>query len=91
MEHFVVFHKDVGGRTHDTYFKNWQNARRYMLHDIADCKKHGWDDTPLHEGFNSGKGFAFCDCWGSTPEGEAVCWCLLDAYFDDHLLDFIKD
>ena len=85
---FTAFRKSVGGRSHNRYFHDWDNAKAAMEKDIKDMVGAKLAIvTKRYDHFNHAKGFYVYEANGLSHKGEAISWALIDSYFEDETGD----
>lgn len=80
---FAILRKTVDNRTHDLYFKCWENAKKEMQKEIEARKSHGWKVVRFLDEFNRSKGISIYQCEMITTDNEKAIFALIDGYFMD--------
>ena len=81
---FTIYRKSVGGRRHDTYYRNWDNAKRELNESMKSALDHiGGTITRTIDRFNAEKGFYEYQVEATLSTGEKCIWALIDGYFSD--------
>ena len=81
---FSIYRKNVGGRVHDRYFKNWDKANEELLADVERMRDVcGGKVTESTERVNVDKGFHEYEVRMTLEDGETVSHAIIDGYFED--------
>lgn len=87
---FAIYRKNVGGRIHDRYFKDYDKAKAELKRDVdavvAWAKEHLNYDIKVEtiDRMNVEKGFYEYEVRWTNMEGEAVSHAIVDGYFEDN-------
>lgn len=86
---FAIYRKNVGGRIHDRFFKDYQKARAAMKQDVDDIvawakEKLNYDvQVETIDRMNEDKGFWEYEMRWTNMEGERVSHAIIDGFFED--------
>ena len=86
---FAIYRKNVGGRIHDRFFKDYQKARAAMKQDVDEIvvwakEKLNYDvQVETIDRMNEDKGFWEYEMRWTNMEGERVSHAIIDGYFED--------
>lgn len=82
---FTVLRKNFGGRVHDRYFSDYENAKKALFEDVErtikgeDCKMlNRIDQMNISKGF-----YNFEVCYWFYSCNEACLWSLIESCFED--------
>ena len=81
---FAIYRKDVGGRIHDRYFRNYERARQEIKQDVERMRDIcGAKVTETIDRMNEDKGFWEYEVRMALPNGETASLAIVDGYFED--------
>ena len=81
---FAIYRKEVGGRKHDRYFMDYNNARTELKRDVERMRDVcGGKVVERIDRMNTAKGFSEYEVRMTTSEGEQVSLAIIDGYFED--------
>lgn len=81
---FAIYRKNIGGRIHDRYFKNYDKAKAELKRDVERMRDVCQGKvTERIDGMNEAKGFYEYEVRMTTGEGEQASFALIDGYFED--------
>lgn len=81
---FAIYRKNVGGRVHDRYFRNYESARQEIKQDVQRMRDIlGAVVTETIDRMNVAKGFWEYEVRMALPDGEAASLAIVDGYFED--------
>lgn len=80
---FAIYRKNVGGRVHDRYFKNYDKAKSELLADVERMKSYGVTEWETIDRMNTDKGFYEYEWRAKNFDGEQVSLAIVDGYFED--------
>jgi len=84
---FAIYRKNVGGRVHDRYFKNYDAAKRELKADVERMRDVcGGKVTERIDRMNEDKGFYEYEVRMRVNTGtivEQVSLAIVDGYFED--------
>lgn len=81
---FTIYRKDVGGRIHDRYFKNYDAAKRELEADVERMRDICGDKvTERIDRMNEDKGFYEYEVRMTLANGEKAVHAIIDGYFED--------
>lgn len=81
---FAIYRKNVGGRIHDRYFKDYDKAKAELksgverMRDVCRGKV-----TERIDRMNTAKGFYEYEVRMTTGDGEQASFAIIDGYFED--------
>lgn len=87
---FAIYRKNVGGRIHDRYFKDYDKAKAELKREVDGVV--AWAKEVLNydikvetiDRMNVEKGFYEYEMRWTNMEGEAVSHAIVDGYFEDN-------
>lgn len=84
---FAIYRKNVGGRIHNRYFKDYKNARSAIAADVQDlCEGGRGVVTETIDRMNHAKGFWDYEVRLTVDTGticEQASLAIIDGYFED--------
>lgn len=80
---FYTLHINIGGRTHDRFFYEFENVEREYDKEIADRVKSGWTISENVQRFDVAKGQQNIYVVGKTDKGEDFSISIFDTYLED--------
>lgn len=81
---FAIYRKNVGGRIHDRYFKNYDKAKAELNSDVERMRDVCQGKvTERIDRMNTAKGFYEYEVRMTTGEGEQASFAILDGHFED--------
>lgn len=81
---FAIYRKNVGGRVHDRYFKNYDAAKRELKADVERMRDVcGGKVTERIDRMNEDKGFYEYEVRMTLENGETASHAIVDGYFED--------
>ena len=81
---FAIYRKDVGGRVHDRYFKNYDKAKEELKADVERMRDIcGGKVTERIDRMNVDKGFWEYEVRMTLENGETASLAIVDGYFED--------
>lgn len=81
---FTIYRKNVCGRVHDRYFKNYDKAKAKLKQDVQRMRDIcGGEVTECINRMNVEKGFYEYEVRMQLDNGEKVSHALIDGYFED--------
>lgn len=81
---FAIYRKDVGGRVHDRYFKNYDKAKEELKADVERMRDIcGGKVTERIDRMNVDKGFYEYEVRMTLENGETASLAIVDGYFED--------
>jgi len=81
---FAIYRKDVGGRVHDRYFKNYDKAKEELKADVERMRDIcGGKVTERIDRMNVDKGFWEYEVRLTLENGETASLAIVDGYFED--------
>lgn len=81
---FAIYRKDVGGRVHDRYFKNYKAAKRELNADVERMRDVCVGKvTERIDRMNVDKGFWEYEVRMTLENGETATHAIIDGYFED--------
>ena len=81
---FAIYRKNVGGRIHDRYFKNYDKAKAELNSDVERMRDVcGGKVTERIDRMNTAKGFWMYEVRMQLPDGEKASHAIIDGYFED--------
>ncbi len=81
---FAIYRKNVGGRIHDRYFKDYDKAKAEILADVERAKSYGVTEWETIDRMNTDKGFYEYEWRTKNFAGEDVVLAIVDGYFEDN-------
>lgn len=79
---FAIYRKNVGGRIHDRYFKDYDKAEAELKSDVERMLPGG-KVTERIDRMNHDKGFYEYEVRMTTGDGEQASFAIIDGYFED--------
>lgn len=85
---FAIYRRNVGGRIHDRYFKEYYNARNAIAEDVKRTKEL-FEECGLDVKFetidrmNAAKGFWEYEVRFTNMQGERVSLAIVDGHYED--------
>ena len=81
---FTIYRKNVCGRVHDRYFKNYDKAKAKLKQDVQRMRDicHA-EVTERIDRMNVEKGFYEYEVRMALPDGETASLAIVDGYFED--------
>lgn len=84
MTMFAIYRKNVGGRIHDRYFKDYDKAKAELNSDVDRMRDVcGGKVTERIDRMNRDKGFYEYEVRMTTGDGEQASFAIIDGYFED--------
>lgn len=80
---FYTLNINIGGRTHDRFFHEFENVAREYNKEILDRLKSGWTIKENVNRFDIAKGQQYIYVTGKTDQGEDFSISIFDTYFED--------
>lgn len=81
---FKIYRYNVADRSRDTYFKDFNNAKKALLDDLSYLTSvSSWTVTGHRAKFDSSKGFNIFDYELKNNTGEKITLSIIDGYFAD--------
>lgn len=81
---FAIYRKNVGGRIHDRYFKDYDKAKTELKRDVERMRDVcGGKVTERIDRMNEAKGFWEYEVRMTIDTGEAVSLAIVDGHFED--------
>lgn len=81
---FAIYRKEVGGRKHDRYFMDYNNARTELKRDVERMRDVcGGKVVERIDRMNTAKGFSEYEVRMQLPDGEKASHAIIDGYFED--------
>lgn len=81
---FAIYRKNVGGRVHDRYFKNYDAAKRELKADVERMRDVcGGKVTERIDRMNVEKGFWEYEVRFTNMQGERVSYAIVDGHYED--------
>jgi len=81
---FAIYRKNVGGRVHDRYFKDYDKAKAELKRDVERMRDVcGGKVTDCIDRMNEDKGFWEYEVRMTTSDGEQASLAIIDGYFED--------
>ena len=81
---FAIYRKNVGGRIHDRYFKDYDKAKTELKQDVERMRDVcGGKVTERIDRMNEDKGFWEYEVRMTLNNGEKCTLAVIDGYFED--------
>lgn len=81
---FTILRKKVDGRSHDTYYRNYDYAKHELHKSVENTMKIlGGTITRKIDRMNTEKGFYEYQVEATLSTGEKCTWALIEEYFSD--------